>query len=148
MTIKAYAAQEAGGILEPFEYDPGELEAEQVELDISSCGICHSDLSMLNNDWQMTEYPLVPGHEIVGKIGAVGERVTHLEPGQTVGLGWFSQSCMTCSACMSGNHNLCPRAEGVIVGRHGGFANKVRAHQGWITPLPEGINVKTAGPLF
>ena len=74
MTIKAYAAQEAGGILEPFEYDPGELEAEQVELDISSCGICHSDLSMLNNDWQMTEYPLVPGHEIVGKIGAVGER--------------------------------------------------------------------------
>ena len=148
MTIKAYAAHTPGGKLEPFEFDPGELGVDQVEIDISSCGICHSDLSMLNNDWQMTEYPLVPGHEIVGKIAAVGERVTHLKPGQSVGLGWFSNSCMTCSACMSGNHNLCPTAEGIIVGRHGGFANKVRAHNAWVIPLPEGINVATAGPLF
>lgn len=103
---------------------------------------------MLNNEWQMTEYPLVPGHEIAGKIAAVGERVSHLKPGQTVGLGWFSRSCMTCRQCMSGNHNLCPSTEGIIVGRHGGFANKVRAHQGWIIPLPESINPATAGPLF
>jgi uncharacterized zinc-type alcohol dehydrogenase-like protein len=148
MAIKAYAAQKIGRILEPFEYDPGELETDQVEIDISSCGICHSDLSMLDNDWQMTQYPFVPGHEIVGKIATIGEGITHLKPGQTVGLGWFSKSCMTCKECMSGNHNLCPSAEGVIVGRHGGFANKVRAHQGWIIPLPEGINLKTAGPLF
>lgn len=148
MTIKAYAARNAGEKLEPFEYDPGELGVDQVEIDINSCGICHSDLSMLNNDWEMTEYPFVPGHEIAGKIGAVGERVTHLKPGQTVGLGWFSKSCMTCSECMSGNHNLCPTAEGVIVGRHGGFANKVRANEAWVIPLPEGINVATAGPLF
>ncbi len=148
MIIKAYAALTAGGKLEPFEYDPGELGVDQVEIDISSCGICHSDLSMLNNDWQMTEYPLVPGHEIVGKIGAIGERVTHLKPGQSVGLGWFSKSCMTCSECMSGNYNLCPTAEGIIVGRHGGFANKVRADKAWVIPLPEGIDVATAGPLF
>jgi uncharacterized zinc-type alcohol dehydrogenase-like protein len=148
MTIKAYAALNAGGKLEPFEYDPGELAVDQVEIDINSCGLCHSDLSMLNNDWEMAEYPLVPGHEIVGKIGAVGERVTHLKPGQTVGLGWFSKSCMTCSECMSGDHNLCSTAEGVIVGRHGGFANKVRANEAWVIPLPEGINVATAGPLF
>ena len=148
MTIKAYAAKEAGGLLEPFEYDPGELEVDEVEIDISSCGICHSDLSMLNNEWQMTEYPLVPGHEVVGKIAAVGEQVTHLKVGQTVGLGWFAKSCMTCRECMSGNHNLCASAEGIIVGRHGGFANKVRAHQGWIIPLPESINPATAGPLF
>jgi uncharacterized zinc-type alcohol dehydrogenase-like protein len=148
MGIKAYAARKEGGILEPFEYDPADLEAHEVEIDISFCGICHSDLSMLDNEWQMTEYPFVPGHEIVGKIATLGEGVSHLEPGQTVGLGWFSKSCMTCKECMSGNHNLCPSAEGVIVGRHGGFANKVRAHQGWIVPLPEGINPKTAGPLF
>lgn len=148
MTIKAYAALTVGGKLEPFEYDPGELGVDQVEIDISSCGICHSDLSMLNNEWQMTEYPLVPGHEIVGKINAVGERVTHLKPGQIVGLGWFSKSCMTCSECMSGNYNLCPTVEGIIVGRHGGFANKVRADKTWVFPLPEGINVATAGPLF
>ena len=148
MVIKAYAAQKEGGLLEPFEYDPGDLEAHEVEIDVSFCGICHSDLSMLHNEWQMTEYPFVPGHEIVGKIATIGEGVNHLQPGQTVGLGWFSKSCMTCKECMSGNHNLCPSAEGVIVGRHGGFANKVRAHQGWIVPLPEGINPKTAGPLF
>ena len=57
MTIKAFAAQTAGGELEPFEYDPGELAADQVEIDINSCGICHSDLSMLNNDWEMSAYP-------------------------------------------------------------------------------------------
>ena len=148
MAIKAYAAQSAGGKLKPFEYDPGEIGIHEVEIDISSCGVCHSDLSMLNNDWQMTEYPLVPGHEIIGKIGTVGERVTHLKPGQTVGLGWFSKSCMTCSECMSGNYNLCPNAEGIIVGRHGGFANKVRADKTWVFPLPEGINADTAGPLF
>lgn len=148
MTIKTYAALKAGGELEPYEYDPGELAEDEVEINISSCGICHSDLSMLHNDWEMTEYPFVPGHEIVGNIGAVGERVTQLKPGQTVGLGWFSRSCMTCSQCMTGNHNLCPSAEGIIVGRHGGFANKVRAHEGWIIPLPDGINAATAGPLF
>ena len=148
MTIKAYAAKEAGGLLEPFEYDPGDLLVDEVEIDVDFCGICHSDLSMLNNEWQMTEYPLVPGHEIVGKIAAVGDRVSHLKSGQTVGLGWFSKSCMTCRECMSGNHNLCASAEGIIVGRHGGFANKVRAHQGWIIPLPESINPATAGPLF
>ncbi|UCD32132.1 MAG: NAD(P)-dependent alcohol dehydrogenase [Desulfobacterales bacterium] len=148
MAIKAYAALKAGGKLEPFEYDPGELAVDQVEIDIDSCGICHSDLSMLNNDWEMAKYPLVPGHEIAGKVGAVGERVTHVKPGQVVGLGWYSKSCMTCGECMSGNHNLCATAEGVIVGRHGGFANKVRAHETWVIPLPEGINVATAGPLF
>jgi len=148
MTIKAFAARKPGEVLEPFEYDPGELGAEQVEIDISTCGICHSDLSMLNNEWNMSEYPLVPGHEIVGKIATVGERVTNLEPGQTVGIGWFSQSCMNCEQCMSGDHNLCPTAEGIILGRHGGFANKVRAHQGWVLPLPDGINGATAGPLF
>ena len=148
MGIKAYAARKEGGILEPFEYDPADLEAHEVEIDINFCGICHSDLSMLHNEWQMTEYPFVPGHEIVGKIATLGEGVNHLQPGQTVGLGWFSKSCMTCKECMSGNHNLCPSAEGVIVGRHGGFANKVRADQGWIVPLPEGINPNTAGPLF
>jgi uncharacterized zinc-type alcohol dehydrogenase-like protein len=66
MIIKAYAAQTAGGKLDPFEYDPGELGIDQVEIDISFCGVCHSDMSMLNNDWQMAGYPLVPEHEIVG----------------------------------------------------------------------------------
>ena len=148
MIVKAYAANEAGGQLRPFEYDAGELGDEEVDIDVSHCGICHSDLSMLENGWQITGFPFVPGHEIVGNIKAVGKHVTHLTPGQSVGLGWYSQSCMTCWHCMSGNHNLCPDAVGTIVGRHGGFADTVRAHKGWVIALPGGVNSATAGPLF
>jgi uncharacterized zinc-type alcohol dehydrogenase-like protein len=148
MFAKAYAASEAGAPLRPFEYELGEIGTEEVDIEVSHCGICHSDLSMLNNEWQITQYPFVPGHEIVGKIKAVGPGVHHLAPELTVGLGWFSKSCLTCSQCLSGNHNLCPSAEGTIVGRHGGFADMVRAHKGWVIPLPAGVNAQTAGPLF
>jgi alcohol/geraniol dehydrogenase (NADP+) len=148
MPIKAYAADAPGAELKPFEYEPGPLKAEEVEIQVEYCGLCHSDLSMLNNDWGITQYPFVPGHEVVGTVAAIGEGVTTLKLGQRVGLGWFSDSCMHCSACMSGDHNLCPTAEQTIVGRYGGFADRVRAHQEWVVPLPEGLSPETAGPLF
>ncbi len=148
MTIKAYAVQEPGAKLTPFEYDPGVLGIEEVEIKVEYCGICHSDLSMLDNEWGITQYPFVPGHEIVGTIASVGERVTKLKVGQRVGLGWYSKSCMHCEWCMSGDHNLCLTAEGTIVGRHGGFADKVRGHQSWAVPLPEDLDPTKAGPLF
>ncbi len=148
MQIRAYAAESAGAELRPFEYEVGEIGAEEVDIAVSHCGICHSDLSMLNNDWEITRYPFVPGHEIVGHIEALGSQVTHLAVGQTVGLGWFARSCMTCGQCLSGHHNLCPDAQGTIVERHGGFADKIRAHKGWVIPLPEGVSATSAGPLF
>lgn len=146
--IKAYAAFETGGELQPFEYDPGALDALDVEIDVAYCGICHSDLSMLNNEWGMTSYPFVPGHEIIGSIAAKGEKVTDLHLGQQVGLGWHAGYCMNCRSCMSGDHNLCLQAIQTIVGRHGGFADKVRANAASIIPLPENIDVASAGPLF
>lgn len=146
--IKAYAAQTAGGRLEPFEYDPGALKDEEVEIDVEYCGICHSDLSMWKNEWGITQYPFVPGHEVVGTVAAVGDRVKTIKVGQRVGLGWFSHSCMHCEWCMSGNHNLCLIAEQTIVARHGGFADKVRAHEEWIAPLPEGVDPAKMGPIF
>ena len=146
--IKAYAAREVGGELEPFEYDPGSLGDEEVEIQVEYCGICHSDLSMLNNEWGSTEYPFVPGHEVVGTIAAMGDRVSTLQPGQRVGLGWFSRFCMHCEWCLSGNQNLCQAAERTIIGRYGGFADRVRAHSSWVIPLPEEIDPASAGPLF
>jgi uncharacterized zinc-type alcohol dehydrogenase-like protein len=148
MLVNAYAAEKAAGPLGPFQYNLGGIGAEEVDIAVTHCGICHSDLSMLDNDWEITHYPFVPGHEIVGRIEAVGAGVKHLAVGQTVGLGWFAQSCMTCRQCLSGNHNLCPEARGTIVERHGGFADKVRAHMGWVIPLPEGVSAESAGPLF
>ena len=146
--INAYAALAANQPLEPFQYDPGALKAHEVEIKVSHCGICHSDLSMLNNEWGMTQYPFVPGHEIVGTIDAVGEAVTHLSVGQVVGLGWHSNYCHHCMSCLSGDQNLCATAQGTIVGRHGGFADKVRADASAVIPLPEGMDIASAGPLF
>jgi len=146
--FRALAAREAGGRLEPFEYDPGALGPDQVEIDVITCGICHSDLSMLHNHWQMTAYPFVPGHEVVGRVAAVGEHVKRVAVGDTVGLGWFSGSCMSCERCMGGDHNLCASGEQTIVGRHGGFADKVRCRAEWAIKLPDGVDPKKAGPLF
>ena len=147
-TIKAYAATAAKSPLTPYEFDAGPLGDEHVEIAVTHCGICHSDLSMLQNDWGMSGYPLVAGHEVVGKVLAVGPSAKRVQVGQTVGLGWYSESCMCCQQCLSGNHNLCGTVQSTIVGRHGGFAEKVRAHWGWATPLPEGIDPAKAGPLF
>ena len=146
--IRAYACMAKGSPLQPFEYDPGELRPDQVEIAVQYCGICHSDLSMLHNEWGMTAYPLVPGHEVIGTIDAIGSEVKTLRVGQAVGLGWNSGSCLTCRQCMSGDHNLCPTAESTIVKRHGGFADRVRCQAAWAVPLPEGLDPATAGPLF
>ena len=82
MSINAYAAQQAGGKLEPYSYEPGELAAQDAEIAVEYCGICHSDLSMIDNEWGMSEYPLVAGHEVIGRITAVGEQVQGLSVGQ------------------------------------------------------------------
>ncbi len=146
--IRAYAATESGGNLKSFEFDPGSLQADEVEIAVETCGLCHSDLSMLDNEWGMTTYPFVPGHEVIGKVAAVGTAVTRVKVGDSVGLGWYAGSCMTCPQCMAGNHHLCTSGEQTIVGRHGGFADKVRCREAWAIPLPAGLDAAKAGPLF
>jgi len=146
--IKAYAVKDARSALVPFEFKVGDLGPDEVEIAVESCGVCHSDLSMIENQWGMSQYPLVPGHEVVGTIAARGDRVPHLERGQRVGLGWYARSCMHCASCLRGDHNLCETGQGTIVGRHGGFADTVRCHWAWATPLPPGLDIESAGPLF
>jgi len=146
--FKAYAATAKGQPLKPFEFDPGPLGDEQVEIKVSHCGICHSDLSMLDNDWGMSKYPFVPGHEVVGTIVAAGDQVKRVKVGDRVGLGWYSGSCLSCPQCLAGDHNLCATGEQTIVGRHGGFADRVRTHWLWATPLPPALDPVKAGPLF
>jgi alcohol/geraniol dehydrogenase (NADP+) len=144
----AYAASEAKAELKAFEYEPGALKGNEVQIKIETCGICHSDLSMLNDDWGISKFPLIPGHEVIGIVELLGEQVSHLEIGQRVGVGWFSNSCMNCEWCVGGDHNLCGNTEGIIVGRHGGFANRVRIDATWAIPIPDRINPKVAGPLM
>src|SRR5262245_6664261 len=123
--FRAYAASKARGTLEPFTYDPGPLKPEEVEIQVTHCGICHSDLSMLDNEWGMSAYPFVPGHEATGTVVALGEHARGLKIGQRVGVGWSASSCLACPQCISGHHNLCATAQGVIVGRHGAFAERL-----------------------
>lgn len=148
ITVNAYAAQEAGEPLTPFTYTLPALNAHDVDIHVEYCGICHSDLSMLNNEWGVSQFPLVAGHEIVGTVAAVGDKVDDLNIGQRVGLGWHSDYCFTCDSCETHDHNLCTAAQPTIVGRHGGFADRVRAHAGSVVPLPEGMDASRAGPLF
>jgi uncharacterized zinc-type alcohol dehydrogenase-like protein len=146
--VNAYAAQVAGGNLQPFKYELPDLGSDQVDIKVHYCGICHSDLSMINNEWGMSQYPLVPGHEIIGEVVAIGSEVKNLHLGDLVGQGWSSGSCMHCKQCMEGSHHLCQTGESTIVGRHGGFADYVRCHWSSAILLPKGIDLQKAGPLL
>jgi uncharacterized zinc-type alcohol dehydrogenase-like protein len=148
MTVHAYAAHEVKGELKPYEYELGKLKMDEVDIKVLYCGLCHSDMSMLNNDWRSTVYPFVPGHEVVGEIIAVGESVKHLQVGQKVGVGWTAESCLTCDECMTGHHQMCNSARPTITGRYGGFADKIRCQATWAIPIPDGVDLKSAGPLF
>jgi uncharacterized zinc-type alcohol dehydrogenase-like protein len=146
--IHAYAAKAPKSPLQPFEFDPGELGPDQVEIKVTHCGICHSDLSMLDNEWGMSQFPLVPGHEAVGSVLALGENAKGLRVGQRVGVGWSASSCLSCRECLSGHHNLCANSQGTIVGRHGGFADRLRAQWAWVRPIPDTLDLAKAGPLL
>ena len=148
MNTKGFAATEAGGVLKPFEYDLGPLGDHQVDVKVDYCGICYSDLSMLDNHWGMTQYPFVPGHEIVGTVEAMGSHVKNLTLGQRVGVGWSSGSCGSCEWCLTGNHNLCASNIPTVLGPYGGFADRVRAQAEWVLPIPATLDPKSTGPLL
>jgi uncharacterized zinc-type alcohol dehydrogenase-like protein len=143
-----WAAKKQGTKLEKFEFDPGEIRPEQVQIKIESCGICHSDISVIDNDWGNAQYPFVPGHEIIGTIEKIGDQAKGHAVGDKVGLGWFSGSCLHCHPCLSGRQQLCADSESTIIGRNGGFADRIRGNWEWVFKLPEKLDPLKAGPLF
>jgi len=149
MKIDGYAAMSTKSELTPFEYDLKPLGPLEVEVRVQYCGICHSDLAMIDNDWGMTTYPLVPGHEVIGEVTSVGQQVTDIKVGQRVGVGWQAGSCQACYCCYQGKEHLCVNEqEQTIVGRHGGWADYVRAQARFAVPIPDGLNPAVAGPLM
>ena len=149
MGVKGYAAKAAKGKLEPTEFDPGPLGPDEVEVRVSHCGICHSDLAMIDNDWGWSQYPLVPGHEVVGTVAAVGVSVgDRVAVGTRVGVGWTCGSCQRCEWCLTGKDHLCPDERATIVGHRGGWAESVRCHWKFAVPVPDGLPSEDAGPLM
>jgi uncharacterized zinc-type alcohol dehydrogenase-like protein len=146
--IHGLAAHAAGAELLPYHYDPGKLGPQEVEIAITHCGVCHSDLHLISNDWGISQYPFIPGHEIVGAVAAVGGDVSMHKVGDRVGLGWQSNSCGECEWCMKGMENLCPAQEATCVRRNGGYAERVRANARFVIPIPEAIKSEHAAPLL
>lgn len=148
MAINAYAAKKKGAQLEPYAYEPGALGNNDVEVRITHCGICHSDVHLIDNDWGLSSYPLVPGHEIVGTVSARGSSVKNLKVGQRVGIGWLAGTCMNCEWCKEGSENLCSMWQPTCVGRPGGFADTVRADSRWTFAIPDDLPSAEAAPLL
>jgi uncharacterized zinc-type alcohol dehydrogenase-like protein len=146
--IQGLAAHAAGAELSPFHYDPGKLGPQEVEIAITHCGICHSDLHLIANDWGISQYPFIPGHEIIGTVSSASSSVRSLKVGQRVGLGWQSNSCGVCEWCTCGMENLCLEAEGTCVHRNGGYADSVRANARFVIPIPEALASENAAPLL
>lgn len=148
LKIRAMAAGEPGAALAPWQYDAGDLGPDDCLVKVEACGLCHSDVHMIDDDWRMSSYPLVPGHEIIGTVEEIGSAVAHLRPGDRVGIGWQRSSCLRCDDCLSGNENLCDEHRGVISHGRGGFAERLVMDSRFAFGIPDGIGTEVAGPLL
>ena len=150
MKINCYAAMAEKQALEKFQYESKELGDLDVEVSITHCGICYSDVHMIDNDLGMAVYPFVPGHEIVGIITDLGSNVTALKKGDRVGIGWQAKSCNTCEWCLRGEENLCPEVfnSGTWGNPHGGFAESIIVDSRFAFSIPENLASEDVGPLM
>lgn len=145
--IKGFACTNPRATLSDFAYDAGTLGDYEVEMQVTHCGICHSDVHLIDNDWGISRYPFIPGHEIVGTVAAKGKNVS-LALGARVGIGWQCNSCGTCEFCKAGMENHCKQNQPTCVGHHGGYAAAVRADQRFVIPIPDALDSAQAAPLL
>ncbi|HEY9117903.1 MAG TPA: NAD(P)-dependent alcohol dehydrogenase, partial [Roseivirga sp.] len=155
--VKSYAAQEVGAHLGPFEIQRRAVHENDVLIDIEYCGVCHSDLHFVRNDWGMSEYPLVPGHEIIGRVVQVGEKVKDFKVGEKVGVGCMVDSCRECSSCEEGLEQYCERGSTFTYNgpdkylggmTFGGYSQKIVVDKDFVLHVPEHLDSKAAAPLL
>lgn len=148
MKVHGYAASHVGAPLEPYDFELSSPQRGEALIKVSHCGICHSDLHLIHNDWRGSHYPLVPGHEVVGSVVALGEDVRWLEVGQVVGIGWQAGSCGHCEWCLTGQEQLCAHSVATCNGRPGGFADHLLVDARFAFPLPPTLAPAVAAPLL
>jgi uncharacterized zinc-type alcohol dehydrogenase-like protein len=146
--IHGFATHAAGAELLPYKYEPGDLKQNEVEIAISHCGISRGDIHLIDNDWGISQYPFIPGHEIVGKITATGSAVLGFNVGDRVGVGWQANSCGHCEWCLQGAENLCADSQGTCVHRHGGYAERIRVNSRFVVSIPDGLDSERVAPLL
>ena len=154
---RGYAAHSATSPLGLFHFVRRDLRDNDVEIDILYSGVCHSDLHTARNDWGGTVYPTVPGHEIIGRVSAVGSAVTRFKVGDAVGVGCLVDSCQSCAACakgweqycergMTGTYNRTDRIDGTPT--QGGYSERIVVRQEFVLKVPENLDLKGAAPLL
>jgi uncharacterized zinc-type alcohol dehydrogenase-like protein len=157
MTILAYAAHSATDDLTPFRFARRSQRATDVVIDILYCGVCHSDLHTARNDWGNTMYPVVPGHEIIGRVVSVGADVTRFKAGDHVGVGCMVDSCQHCAACDRGLEQYCDEFPTVTyngLDRHdhtptfGGYSEQIVVSEKFVLKMPSGLDLAAAAPLL
>lgn len=156
--IAAMAALEAKAKVEGYHYPPKPLAKRDADIRVTYTGVCATDMHMIDNDWGMSRYPLVPGHEVVGHVIAVGSDVKHLDVGDIVGLGAQAQACGECELCKEGFDNLCPDRRFTYFGNtvdetgehvhHGGFSSYLRTDSRHLFRIPDGYGEQYVGPLM
>ena len=155
--IKAYGATSSTAELEPLDIKRRSLTADDVEIDITYCGVCHSDIHTIRNDWKNSQYPVVPGHEIVGRVTKVGANVSKFKEGDLVGVGCLVDSCQECDSCKENLEQYCENGATFTyngadkhLGGHtfGGYSEKVVVDKNFVLSIPENIDEKAAAPLL
>lgn len=157
MKTIGYAAQNASTPLAPFTFERRDLRANDVEMEILYCGVCHSDLHMARNDWGWSDYPVVPGHEIVGRVLNVGSEVTKFKAGDHVAVGCMVDSCQECDQCHNHEEQYCregmtltygspDRIDGTVT--HGGYSKHVVVREEFVLSIPNGLDLSRVAPLL
>ncbi|KAF5745587.1 carbamoyl-phosphate synthetase 2 aspartate transcarbamylase and dihydroorotase [Tripterygium wilfordii] len=154
-TVVGWAATDPSGILAPYTYTLRNTGAEDVFVKVLYCGICHSDLHQIKNDLGMSQYPMVPGHEVVGEVVEVGSEVTKFKAGDVVGVGLIVGSCGSCHPCESDAEQYCNKKiwnynDVYTDGKptQGGFAESMVVHQKFVVKIPDGLDLEQAAPLL
>ncbi|RKF40782.1 hydroxyacid dehydrogenase [Agrobacterium deltaense] len=157
MKTFGYAAQSVGADLAPYSFERRTLRPEDVAMEILYCGVCHSDLHQTRNDWGGASYPMVPGHEIVGRVTAIGEAVVKYKVGDHVAVGCFVDSCLHCDQCRKGNEVFCREVATQtyntpdrITGANtlGGYSKHLVVREEFVLRIPDGMDVSRAAPLL
>lgn len=156
-TIKAYGAKDSKADLESMDIERRAVNDNDIKIEISYCGVCHSDIHTVRNDWKNSVYPVVPGHEIIGRITETGSKVSNFKKGDLVGVGCLVDSCQTCSACEDDLEQFCEKEatftynseDKHLGGRtYGGYSTSVVVDEKFILNIPENLDEKAAAPLL
>lgn len=157
ITVQGYAAMSQGATLTPYHFERRDPRPHDVVIDILYCGICHSDLHQVNDDWGGSLYPMVPGHEIIGRVIRVGTDVTRFKPGDSVGIGCMVDSCQQCSPCQQNLEQYCDQHPTLTYNdrdRHdqmptyGGYSTHIVVSEKFVLKIPDGLDLKGAAPLL